>query len=159
MSLSPLIPIAGIAAGSLAAEVVRQTREGLSFINVFGRQDEPATSADCTGDGPFMAVNAVADQSHEQLQQMLESLRRELVVALGIAGIDTSRPIALQTSRAGGIVVDPSHPQAGEIERLLLEHPDLASEIRNVLQASASNGQLDNSRLVMHGDSLTFSAC
>lgn len=147
MSLSPLISLAGAAAGTFAAGVVGNLRNGLGFDKILGHSQEPMAEVETAE--RFIAINANADSDHERPD--LQSLQRELAIALGIVGVDMSQPIVLRANDFGGVDVAGRHPDAEMIERLLTERPDLKAEIRELLND-------DSLQLVLLGDSMTVSA-
>jgi len=112
MAVSALLPIAGVAAVSLAREAVSAVGSGLSFAAELvrqGRGDGASPAADES------AITAAREQFTAALSQFAKRLRQHLEAA----GMAVSGPIELAADGLGGIEVGGNHPQQAAIEELL----------------------------------------
>jgi len=112
MAVSALLPIAGVAAASLAREAIGAVGSGLSFAAELVRQNKGDAPERTAGQSELAAARgqftAALSQFARRLRQHLES------VGLAVAG-----PIELAADGLGGMEVGGQHPQQGAIEQLL----------------------------------------
>ena len=123
--MSALLPIAGVAAASLAREAVSAVGNGLSFAAELVRQGrgEPAATAA----GPSELTTA-----REQFTAALSQFARRLRQHLEAAGLAVSGPIELAADGLGGIAVGGRHPQGGAIEALLAADESLREQFASL---------------------------
>ena len=97
MSLSPLIPFAGLALGSAAVGSVRELAAGASdFLSALRGDAEVVESSTDTDPQPSSA-------------ELLERFRKRLTDKLAAFGIDISQPLVLKRDGRGGIYADANH--------------------------------------------------
>ena len=112
MSAASLLPIAGVAAASLAREAVSAVSNGLSFAAELVRQGRGAESAPTAAESQLAAAR-------EQFSAALSQFARRLRQHLEAAGLAVGGPIELTADGLGGIEVGGAHPQSATIEALL----------------------------------------
>ena len=125
MSLSPLLPIAGAAVGSIASRVT----EGISnsFADVLQRMRLPGESA-ASGQNPdSLRTNSGSSVGGPTDSAALERFRIALTQQLDVAGVDLSKPVHLRGDGFGRLVLQGDHPDRAIIEMVLHENVSLAA--------------------------------
>ena len=112
MALSALLPIAGVAAASLAREAIGAVGSGLSFAAELVRQGPGDAPEPAAAQAEFAAVR-------KQFTAALAQFARRLRQHLEAAGLAVAGSIELTADGLGGIEVGGNHPQQGAIEQLL----------------------------------------
>ena len=140
MSLSPLIPIAGAALGSLAISAASKLPGGLSFLEILHLNksekttDDKSTADEAAAglDGLLSLGSVSVQQIQDQAQTALQQFQEQLNQLLAAQGIDLSQPINLKSDQFGGIDLTNDHPQRAQIEQLLADHPELAQQFNEL---------------------------
>lgn len=146
MSLTPLIPIAGVALRTLASKAVESLSDGLAFAREFAAGHAP-TKTNAVDSGIAENLHSEIGRPSDLRGELLrfEQLRREtdtaidqfqqtLLKRLSAAGIDLSKPIQLQSDGFDGIAVGAEHPQWSQIEQLLADDPQLSQAFHDLAQ-------------------------
>ncbi|HEX5106717.1 MAG TPA: hypothetical protein VFV87_23010 [Pirellulaceae bacterium] len=127
--MSPLLPLAGTAALSLARETVGAIGNGLSFATELLRQDRRAASP--TEPEP----NAVAtSDASARFEEALCSFVARLKQRLAAAGVGLNDPLELTDDGLGGIQVAGDRFDRAEIEQLLAADRQLVSEFQRLAE-------------------------
>ncbi len=140
MSLSPLIPIATAAAGSIATGAADLIGDGLSFAGTLIDDVSKRIQSIAADDPPFVSINdreAALKSLHRATQDSLERLRGILTQKLSSAGIHTDAPIELRSDGLGSVQAVDDHPQRAAIERLLNEDRSLATLFNHLTSQQA----------------------
>jgi hypothetical protein len=127
MAVSALLPIAGVAAASLAREAVSTVGSGLSFAAELVRQGRGEATEPAAGKSEFAAAR-------EQFTAALSQFARRLRQHLEAAGLSISGPIELAADGLGGIEVGGNHPQQGAIEQLLAVDESLRDQFASLAE-------------------------
>jgi len=133
-SMSPLLPIAGTAALSLARETVGAIGSGLSFATELLRQDNDAARA-ASEPAP---IDLPPSAAQERFEQALADFVARLRQRLAILGIDVGDPLALESDGLGGIQVDGERPDRAAIEQSLAGDPQLLAEFQKLAEQYAA---------------------
>lgn len=125
--MSALLPIAGVAAASLAREAVSAVGSGLSFAAELVRQGRSEATESEAQESEFGAAR-------EQFAAALSQFARRLRQHLEAAGLAVSRPIELAADGLGGIDVGGNHPQQATIEDLLAADDSLREQFASLAE-------------------------
>jgi hypothetical protein len=123
--MSPLLPIAGTAALSLAGETARAIGSGLSFATELLRQDNDAATAP-------RPIELPPSPAEQRLEQAIRDFVNRLRERLASAGIELAGPLVLESDGLGRIQVGGERSDESAIEdavgddRLLAEFNRLA---------------------------------
>lgn len=135
MSVSPLVPVAGVALAALAAKATGALSHGLSFLDVLhlsgaSNEEEAASEVDAvaTASAENDGENRVA-ALRRAAETALQSFRELLGQRLAAAGIDVSRPIRLEAEARGPILVAGDHPERAHIEQVFADDPGLRAAL------------------------------
>jgi hypothetical protein len=148
MPLSPLLPIAGVAAASLAREAASAVESGLSFAAELMRQGRGEAAVPATG-------NWEINQAREQFTAVLWQFARRLKQHLAAAGLVVSGPIELAADGLGAIEVGGNHPQAPTIEALLAADDSLREQFASLAERYellSDGGRRHEFALLIDGD-------
>lgn len=135
---SPLIPIGGVALGTLALSALRELHPGQFLHELWkGRNEagsEGSTEADASKADADSGVTEQVDPSRA-LHSLVNQLRTRLVAA----GVDVTQPIILKDDGRGGVIVDGDHPDRVAIEELFAADALLRSEFQSVARAATED--------------------
>jgi hypothetical protein len=133
MGLSPLLPIAGAAFGSLADKALDKITDGPSFLEVL--QGSLGINDSVPTEEKKAAEEAV---SINELTEQLEAFIRKVQQKLAATGYDASFPVELKGDGRGGIVLEHPHPDRTAIENLLSDDGELGEEFHRLAQEFAA---------------------
>lgn len=88
-------------------------------------RDDPEPEAVAEGEKGGVPETNSAVELQKQADALLEDFREQAMARLAAAGITLDAPLVLEADRLGGVRVVGGHPQAGAIERILSEDPQL----------------------------------
>jgi hypothetical protein len=131
--MSPLLPIAGTAALSLARETVGAIGSGLSFAAQLLRQDNDAALA-----APPIALPASA--AGEQFDNSLAAFVAHLRNRLASLGIDVREPLELESDGLGGIQIGGDRADRAAVEQALTGDRHLLDEFQKLAEQFAALG-------------------
>lgn len=141
MSVSPLLPVAGIAAATLAQGAVAAVDRGLSFAAELLRPSKPTEVA---------AANSKNEITGQKFEQAVRDFARRLQERLAMAGVSSSQPIELVSDGQGGVQVSGDHPERALIEQtlngdqqLLTEFQKLADQCRQLAPSEEERDRRD----------------
>ena len=134
--MSPLLPIAGTAALSLARETVGAIGSGLSFAAELLRQDNDEARA-AREPAP---IDLPPSAAQERFEQALADFVARLRQRLAVLGIDLDEPLALEGDGLGGIQVDGDRPDRAAIEQSLAGDRQLLAEFQQLAEQYAALG-------------------
>lgn len=129
MSTAALVPIAGAAAGAVAAGASKAVASGLSFLAELASGGEPALDAVAAAE-PTQPTGEQIDGMNSKLREFAAKLKQRLQ-AMGI-GIDPTQQLEIEQQPWGSIAADPNHPQRDGVEAALASDPLLASEFHQL---------------------------
>ncbi len=142
MSLSPLIPFAGLALGSAAVGSVRELAAGASdFLSALRGDAEVVESSTDTDPQPSSA-------------ELLERFRKRLTDKLAAFGIDISQPLVLKPDGRGGIYADENHPECSRIEQLMSLDPQLTADFQEIASRIGYDGDWPQFGLRISGQAI-----
>lgn len=157
MTVSPLIPAAGAAAGALAVKAAKSLAGGLSFADMFRRADQaqPAVSRPAVEAQKSPQAPSASDDPRQLLSEFTDLVRRKLAAA----GIDTLQPIELCALGQDGVKVNGDHPDWPRIEQLFADDPAFRDAFHRIAGAFARQNPIDGRRfqLTLAGDQATVS--
>ena len=169
MAISPLLTIAGTALAPLARDLIEQVSDGLSFQNLLGRKEDPASQATSTTDSaPRLEIGsslnaerleAIRRQPFKELEAYVERLRDRLAAA----GIDLTESLPLKAGSRGDIQVDGGHIDRAAIEELLAADAQLSADFRllantleNLHNANLTGSLVEEFRLTLEATDFTM---
>ena len=121
MSASALLPIAGVAAATLAREAISAVGSGLSFAAELMRQGRGEEADAAAEASPLAAARA-------SLAEGLTAFARRLRQQLAAAGLAVSSPIELYADGLGGVEVGGEHPLSKAIEAIVAADESLRQQ-------------------------------
>lgn len=125
MTLSPLIALAGSAAGSFVAGAAKGVLEGVSNVSDFSQHlNRQVEDARATEASEASEAEARASELADLHQAALQHLRD--------AGIDVSQPIRFFGGSTGPWMVQGAHPDLLRIEQLLGQHDEFRSTLQQI---------------------------
>jgi hypothetical protein len=149
--MSPLLPIAGTAAISLAGETVGAIGNGLAFATELLRQDNDAARA-ASAPPPIELPPSPAQSKFEQaLRDFVARLKQRLAAA----EIALSGPLVLESDGLGGIQVEGEMVDERAIEQALDQDAQLLAEFDRLAKEHAASGGALPTRgftLLVYGD-------
>lgn len=129
MTITPLLTIAGAAAGGVATIAAHSIAGGLSFLETLHSQasEKPnasSTTPEASSSGiSLSSLKASAQAALAKFQQLLGPKLAQL-------GVNLSQPLELAVDSLGGIRETSGHPQAAQIEQLLAGDDELSRLFR-----------------------------
>ena len=139
--MSPLMPIAGAAALSLAREAIGAIGSGLSFATEVIRQDHAAVSQ--SSSSPLERPVSLAQHEFEQaIRDFVARLRQRLAAA----GVELSGSLELKIDGLGGIEVGGNRSDEWAIEGALAADGQMLAEFNRLAEWCASLGDSDDLR-------------
>lgn len=128
MAISSLLASSMGGSAATAGSVAQKSKS--SFAEIFSNAKaatSPESSAATTG--------ATAGELTREAENQLSEFKRAMKQLLSEAGIDDTWAISLQSNGAGGVTVDPSHPDHEKITELLQQNPDLIERFNQLQKA------------------------
>ena len=138
--MSPLLPIAGTAALSLAGQTVGAIGNGLSFATELLRQDNDSARAA----SPPPPIDLPRPPAQSKFEQALREFVTRLRQRLASAGIDLSGPLVLESDGLGGIQVGGDRIDESAIEQAIADDGQLAAEFNQLAEEQRSLGRDDD---------------
>ncbi|MCH7729227.1 MAG: hypothetical protein IH991_22515 [Planctomycetes bacterium] len=138
MTISPLIPLIPLAAPvlNLAASAMKRMGQHVPFADFLANTVHGESSSLATA--PAKGI-----ELPPHLAEQFDKFARDFRAQLEAAGIDTSQPIELRSDGVQ-LVVDNDHPQRIEIEKLLVDSPQISSLFQQIVeQFAALSGGFD----------------
>jgi hypothetical protein len=129
--MSPLLPIAGTAALSLAGETVGAIGDGFAFATELLRQDQAAAAIP-------PAIELPPSDSEQKLEKALLDFAKRLKERLAAAGVDAAGLLELVSDGLGGIQVGSETADRSAIEQVLSDDPQLLAEFNALSQGHES---------------------
>jgi len=140
MGLSPLVPIAGAALGSLANKTLDRLTNGPSFLDTLRESFSKGDAAPPAGNQTTNVIPSAEEQAAK-----FETLVRLLRQRFSAAGVDTSVPIELKGDGRGRVIVDDPHPDRVAIEQILASDPNLSARFLDLSSVFARARELQGS--------------
>ncbi len=134
--MSPLLPIAGTAALSLARETVGAIGSGLSFATELMRQDNDRLAESAAPQPIALPPSAAEEKFEAALRDFVSRLRQRLATA----GIDASGTLELTSDGLGGVQVGGDRADRSAIEQALAEDPQLMAQFSALAEQQAALG-------------------
>lgn len=134
MSLSPLLPAAGIAAAALARGAVSAVESGLSFASQLCRGDSPP-------DPPPVDVQPTRPEFEADLRDFSRLLQQRLAAA----GVGQSGQLDLVSDGLGGVQVSGDHPDRARIEQTLNGDVALLARFQQLAEQAKALNPTDDS--------------
>ena len=135
--MSPLLPIAGSAALSLASATVSAIGDGFAFATELLRQDQAATQV------VTPAIELPPSAEGHKLQQALIDFARRVKDRLTAADVDLGGLIELVSDGLGGIQVGGERSDRAVIEQLVSEDHQLVAEFNELARSKGLLGRAD----------------
>jgi hypothetical protein len=134
--MSPLLPIAGTAALSLAGQTVGAIGNGFAFATELLRQDKAAEIPP--------PIELPPSENEKKLEKALVDFARRLKERLAMAGVDAGGLLELVSDGLGGIQIGGERANRSAIEQVLSDDPQLLAEFNKLAETHQSLGGNDD---------------
>lgn len=138
--MSPLLPIAGTAALSLARETVGAIGSGLSFATELLRQDNDEASAAAAPTAIALPPSAAQEKFAGALRDFVARLKQRLAAA----GVELTGALDLASDGLGGVQVGSDRADRSAIEQVISGDAQLLAEFNQLAEQNESLGKSDD---------------